>query len=155
MKAQDLNVHRLCCYKALLFSSFIAVVGCGKQDPLSSATGLRLYGLATAYLDFAAAKGAGPADQEQLRRHMSNMPSFVTGVDPNSIDASFSSERDGEPFVICYGQAISFSKSGQELPIAYEKSGKEGTRFVAFANGHVECLDANNSSRILLALKGF
>ena len=101
-------------------------------------------GLTAVYLDFAVAKGKGPANEQQLRKHIRNVPAFLieaSGIDPRSSAAAFVSERDGEPLVIRYGVGISQQKGSIAPVIACEKKGKDGTRFVAFANGHVDCLD--------------
>lgn len=72
------------------------------------------------------------------------MPAFLSAecrVKPRAGGSAFISERDGEPFVIRYGVGISQAKGDAKPIIACEKKGKDGTRYVAFANGDVDCVD--------------
>src|SRR6478672_11820177 len=113
----------------------ISLAGCSRSDPLKSPTAARLKGLATMYLDYAAAKGGGPPSEAEFKKHLHRGEKFVlqgNGVDPNAIDATFVSERDKEPFVVLYGVGIS-QISGTSAPVvAYEKTGVAGKRLVAF-----------------------
>jgi hypothetical protein len=63
------------------------------------------------------------------------------GINPKAEPASFVSERDGEQFVVRYGVGVSQAKDNEAPIIAYEKTGKDGTRLVAFANGKVDCME--------------
>ena len=122
----------------------ISVAGCGNSDDLSSPAANRLRTLATVYLDYAVAKGTGPANEQQLHKHVQSVPGFLLeagGVNPKAGSAAFVSERDGEQFVVRYGVGISQAEGDEAPIIAYEKTGKDGTRFVAFANGKVDCID--------------
>jgi hypothetical protein len=122
----------------------LPMAGCGESDQLSSPSANRLRALATVYLDYAAVNGTGPANERQLHKHVSNVPGFLldeVGVNPEAGAAAFVSERDGEAFVIRYGIGISQALGTEAPVIAYEKTGKDGTRFVAFANGDVNCVD--------------
>ena len=96
------------------------------------------------YLDYAAAKGGGPPNEEEIKKHLRRVEKFVlqgNGVDPNAIDATFVSERDKEPFVVLYGVGIS-QISGTSAPVvAYEKTGVGGKRLVAFANTKLDHVD--------------
>src|SRR5438067_11979874 len=87
----------------------VCLSGCSGSDALKSPTAARLKGLATMYLDYAAAKGSGPPNEEAFRKHLRTVEGFVlqmNGVDPKAIDATFISERDKEPFVVLYGVGI-------------------------------------------------
>src|SRR5262249_39109267 len=118
-----------------------AISGCGSNE-LESPTAAKLRGLATLYLDYAAARnGKGPANQPELKKHIRGQPDFVlqmNGVDPKALDAVFVSERDQEPFVILYGVSISGITGSSAPLIAHEKTGKNGKRLVVFANTKVE-----------------
>jgi hypothetical protein len=119
------------------------MAGCGDSD-LSSPSANRLRVLAAVYLDYAAAKGTGPENEKQLHKHVRNVPGFLfdaAGVSPDAEADAFVSERDGETFVIRYGVGISQAPGDDAPVIAHEKTGKDGTRFVAFANGDVNCVD--------------
>jgi hypothetical protein len=50
------------------------------------------------------------------------------------------SERDQEPFVFIWGTPISFGVPNVPV-LAHEKTGKNGKRLVAFANGEVELVE--------------
>ncbi len=122
----------------------LAAPGC-RSDGLDSPTAVRLKALANFYLDYAVAQhGRGPADEQALKKHLRIQPDFLlktNGIDPSAIDSLFSSERDGEPFVILYGVQIS-RISGTSAPlVAHEKTGKNGKRLAVCANGKVELAD--------------
>jgi hypothetical protein len=118
--------------------------GCSRSDPLKSPAATRLKGLATMYLDYAAAKGSGPPNEEALKKHFRAVEGFVlqmNGVDPKAIEETFISPRDNQPFVIVYGVGIN-GISGTKAPlIAYEKTGVSGQRLVAFANTKLDHVD--------------
>ncbi len=99
--------------------------------------------MSTVYLDFAAARGRGPQDQQQLLGHIKNVPQFLlsqSGIAPGAPGRVLISKRDGEPFVINYGVHICLKKHSSQV-IACEKNGKDGTRYVAFSDGHIDCID--------------
>jgi len=129
---------------SLLIVGLLVCAGCGGSDALKSPTAARLKGLATMYLDYAAAKGSGPPSEEEFRKHLRRVEGFVlqmNGVDPKAIDATFISERDKEPFVVLYGVGIG-QISGTSAPVvAYEKTGVSGKRLVAFANTKLDHVD--------------
>ena len=122
----------------------LLLVGCGGSDALKSPAAARLKGLATMYLDYAAAKGSGPPNEEAFRKHLRTVERMVlemNGVDPKAIEETFVSPRDNQPFVIIYGVGIS-GISGTKAPlIAYEKTGVNGKRLVAFANTKLDHVD--------------
>jgi hypothetical protein len=121
----------------------LPTAGCGESE-LSSPSANRLRALTAVYLDFAAAKGTGPTSEQQLRNHVENVPGFLldaAGVASDVGRTGFVSERDGESFVIRYGIGVSQAPGNEAPVIAYEKTGKDGKRFVAFANGDVSCMD--------------
>jgi hypothetical protein len=122
----------------------VTVASCGQQADLSSPTARQMRDLAAVYLDFAAARGQGPANEQQLRQHLRNVPAFLveaSGINSQPASRTFVSERDGEPLVIRYGVGISQKTAAEAPVIACEKKGKDGTRYIAFANGHVACVD--------------
>jgi hypothetical protein len=129
----------------LIVLGLIAFSGCGSDDALESPTAAKLKGLGNFYLELAANKGGkGPANEQEFKKHLRSIPDFVLsshGLDSKNIDAGFVSERDGEPFVVIYGITIS-GISGTTAPlVAHEKTGKNGKRLVAFANGKIDLVD--------------
>jgi hypothetical protein len=126
--------------------------GCG-ADELASPTATRLRGLTTVYLDYAAAKGQGPPDERTLLGHVRNVPAFaaIVGVkDLGNLQTDFVSDRDKEPFVICYGVGLGTTPNADAPLIAFEGKGQDGTRWVAFANGKLDCV----SDEAFVALRG-
>jgi hypothetical protein len=98
--------------------------------------------LSTVYLDFAAAKGSGPANRRQLEAHFQNAPPFILsaeGLTPTDCDIVFVSPRDGEPFCISYGARLTFNEDAPV--IACERLGKDGLRLAACANGKIVLAD--------------
>jgi hypothetical protein len=139
----------------LLLLALGAVPGCANE--LESPTANKLRGLAKLYLDCAVSKsGPGPASEQEFKKHLRRLEGFVlrmNGVDPANLEAAFVSERDGEPFVILYGVSIT-RISGTSAPlVAHEKTGKNGKRLVAFANGKVEAVDEARFRELTAARK--
>jgi hypothetical protein len=62
------------------------------------------------------------------------------------LDELFVSDRDGQPFVIKYGQSGGVMS---KLPVVFEKEGKDGVRQVAYTNGQVEEVDAAKYEELL------
>jgi hypothetical protein len=120
------------------------MTGCtGDND--ESQTAQRLQGIAQVYLDYAAARSAGPASEQVLREHLAGLPDFVRegyGFAGLSEDEAFRSLRDGEPFVIRYGLGLG-GLSGNSSPVlAYESRGTEaGLRLVVYLSTKVEQVD--------------
>src|SRR5262245_58234824 len=128
----------------LLLLTLSVAPGCG-SDELSSPTAVRLRGLAALYLDCTVARnGKGPASEAEFKKHLRGLPDHVlssNGVDAKAIDSAFVSPRDEEPFVVRYGISIT-RISGTSAPVvAHEKTGRNGKRLVALANGKVEHVD--------------
>jgi hypothetical protein len=132
----------------------LLAAGCSRSDQGAVRTADRLRTIAAVYLDYAAARGAGPANERELRTHMSHSLAGRLSAQAGSIEAAklFVSARDGEPFVLNYGQPICQSPGPATPPIAYERSGRDGTRFVAFANGLVKCVDESSMQPLLGAM---
>jgi hypothetical protein len=126
--------------------------GCGGDDALNSPAAKKLRGLGDVYLDFAVAKnGGGPANEQQLKKHMRSMPDFVLqdkGIDPKNIDEVFSSERDQQPFVVLYGTSVTEFSGNSKQVLAHETSGKNGKRLVVFASTKVDHVDEAELERL-------
>jgi hypothetical protein len=139
-----------------LFFTLVIIAGCGGSDALKSPAAARMKGLATMYLDYAAARGSGPPNEQAFKKHLRTVEGFVlqmNGVDPKAIDSTFISQRDNEPFVILYGVGIN-QISGTSAPlIAYEKTGVNGKRLVAFANTKLDHVDEARLKELIEAKK--
>ena len=129
-----------------------AATGCNESDPLTAVTVSRLKDIATVYLDYAAAKGAGPLSVNQLHQHMQNTAGFKLSTRPheNGDTAIFKSARDGQPFVIRYGVNVCQDPGSTAPPIAFEREGRDGTRYVALANGEVTSIAEEVASELTL-----
>lgn len=123
----------------------LGAAGCGEDEALSSTTAAKLRGLARVYLDYSVPKnGAGPADQATLSKHIKKLPEHVlaaNGVDPELGDGLFVSDRDGQPFVVRYGQSIGMISGTSTQVIAHEQTGVRGKKLVTFVSGKVELAD--------------
>ena len=144
----------------------IAVGGCGSDsDELSSPTAIRMKGLANLFMDSAVSgNGKGPASEQEFKKHLLRLPVHV--LVPNGFDSPditgltaaeaqvaikkavdkwinevFVSQRDQEPFVIRYGVKITQISGTSAAVVIQEKTGKNGKRLVAYANGKVELVD--------------
>jgi hypothetical protein len=122
----------------------LALVGCGADDR-NSPTALKLKALANFYLDFAVAqRGQGPANEQAFKKHIRSVPDFqlkANGLDPATLDATFVSDRDQEPFAVAYGSAIGRISGDSTQVIAHEKTGKNGKRLVVFVSTKVDLVD--------------
>ena len=122
---------------------FVLCMGCHRADELNSPTAKRLQILARVYGDYAAAAGKAPLNAEQLAAHAKNLENFVAEAfaPGDEIIGNYTSERDGQPFVIRYGIPSLDYSPGSRIPIAYERVGVNGRRLVTNLNGVVEHLD--------------
>lgn len=114
------------------------VVGCNESPELTSPAARRLQALSTTYLDYAAARGAGPSSRQQLQAHFQNVPGHILSaaeVSPKEAGAVLISPRDGQPFIIRYGVGLSIGTNVSM--IACERSGRDGTRLAAYADGRI------------------
>jgi hypothetical protein len=121
----------------------LSAAGCGQSDPRDIVTENRLKSLVTAYLDHAVAKGAGPRNPAALQRCLENLAPFKLAGTTTNLDhpnAALTSARDGLPFVVCYGVSISQTPGTAAPAIAFEGRGDGVSRYVAFANGEVQCV---------------
>jgi hypothetical protein len=136
------------------FALSIAVFGCSRTDPASRIGAMndtRIKQLANLYMAFQMRNGSnGPKDEAAFKSFIqSGMPSHrleMMRVDTNKLDELFVSERDGEPFLIKYGQSGGVMS---KLPVVFEKEGRAGKRQVASTNGQVEETDEGRYQELL------
>jgi hypothetical protein len=120
-----------------------------------SPTAARLQAIINGYLDYAVASGEAPANEEQLRACIAGSPAFLVTKSQHgirTIDELFVSPRDGHRFVIIFGVPVAFAPGASAAPVIYERNGQDGTRFVAFANGTVECMEEESGMPMLGSL---
>jgi hypothetical protein len=147
-------VERFCLCCVLLASP----VGCGGADndtTLAEVNSTNIQRLANLYFTFQLANDfQGPADEAAFKgfiRGVDSQKLARVGVDPNAIDALFTSERDGEPFKIRYG--VKGSAMGSSEPVIFEAVGVDGKRQVGFLNMTQREVDAAEFD-LLFAGKG-
>src|SRR5215213_10584823 len=119
----------------LLLCSFFEM-GCSRHDPASrigEMNDMKIKQLANLYMAHQTRNGSnGPKDEVGFREFIQKkMPAHrleMMRVDPAKIDDLFVSDRDGQPFVIKYGQSGGVMS---KTPVVFEKEGKDGTLQVA------------------------
>lgn len=132
-----------------------AIVGCNRVDDAALCTENRLRAISAAYLDFAAARGQGPPSAAELRAHLEKSVAAKLTLQQLEVENSpalFVSERDAAPFILNFGEPISMNQSASAAPIALEARGRDGTHYVAFANGKVECVETESLRPIVGAI---
>ncbi|MEO2047970.1 MAG: hypothetical protein ABGX16_15530 [Pirellulales bacterium] len=132
-----MNCHRLPWIHSLLLMAVVtcmAIVGCSQKSQVPTgkpAENIRK--LALAYVQSSSTnRGIGPKDKQSLIKFMVHR----IGLSEQEADKLFVSPRDNHPYVILWGIALEGSgPMGPRPPkpkiIAYEKSGADGTRYVA------------------------
>jgi hypothetical protein len=130
-------------------SSMLLLIGtsCSRNDPASRIGAMndsRIKQLANLYMAHQIRNSSnGPKDEAAFKAFIQkDMPARrleMMRVDPAKTDDLFVSERDGQPFVIKYGQSGGIMS---KAAVIFEKEGKDGTRQVAYTNGQVEEVDS-------------
>lgn len=124
----------------LLILCFIALVpfcliGCGQGKlDVKAAFSNNIRKVHVCYVKYMEAHNArGPKDEAEFKKFIHNNQQLLLmlkriDVTPENLDDIFTSERDGEPFLIRYGlKGLQTSHA-----IVFEKTGVDGKRFVAF-----------------------
>jgi hypothetical protein len=140
------------------FALSIECVGCSHGDPASRIGAMndtRIKQLANLYMAHQMRNGSnGPKDEAAFKAFIkTGMPSHrleMMRVDPDKVDELFVSERDGQPFVVKYGQS---GGPMSQLAVVFEKEGQAGKKQVAFTNGKVEELDDAKYQELLQGKK--
>ncbi len=112
--------------------------GTGTSDPEAK---LRLERLLEVYQTFASRQpqGKGPPDEQALKDFVKKLPReeqdrLKVGDDVEA--ALLTSPRDGQKFEVRYGLAL--DPAAETRAVAWEKTGKNGKRYVALSMGYVE-----------------
>jgi hypothetical protein len=97
-------------------------------------------------------KGKLPPDEKALKAFIKSLPpQELTAMKLNDVDALFISPRDEQPFVVVYQQTPPPVPSGAPVHVvAYERQGVGGKRYVAFATGQLEEVDAERAQTLNL-----
>jgi hypothetical protein len=137
-----------------IFALTLMGTGCSRSDPASRIGAMndtRIKQLANLYMAHQIRNGSnGPKDEAAFKSFIQKgMPSHrleMMRVDPNKVDDLFVSERDGQPFVIKYGQSGGVMS---KLPVVFEKDGQAGKRQVAYTNGKAVEVDEGRYQELL------
>jgi hypothetical protein len=130
----------------VMLLAVFSTCGCGKSTVPVDDDGENLRQLAVAYSQYAGMnRGVGPGDEQALKE-------FIAGQSGGEFDvnAMFASTRDGQPYVVLYGRQARLPRS--DVPpdlIAYEHTGVDGQRYVAFGGGAMETLDEESLAKLL------
>ena len=92
-------------------------------------------GLAVSYGQYCSQhRGRPPRSEEAFKKFIESQgDAFLESFGATEIDDLFVSPRDGEPYVVVYGKKAEV--------VAYEQTGADGMRFVAYDIGAVEEID--------------
>jgi hypothetical protein len=135
---------------AFLGMCVVGLAGCG-SNALDSPTAERMKGLANAYLDHVVGAGGSPKDEAAFKKHMKGLRESVQydyKIDPNNLDASFTSERDKQPLVVIYGKDVGKIGGDSKRVLAHEKTGVGGKHLVVFVSTKVALVSASELERL-------
>lgn len=149
-----MSVSKLTGIVAALLICGLSSSGCSSKDPASrigEMNDTRIKQLANLYMAHQMRNGSnGPKDQAAFKSFIQNGMAphrlEMMRVDPAKVDELFVSERDGQTFVIKYGQSGGVMS---KLAVVFEKEGRDGMRQVAFTNGQVEEVDDGRYQELL------
>jgi hypothetical protein len=111
-----------------------APLGCSSSSKPGAGEISHIKLLASFYNRAARDLGRYPKDEQELKQTISKMDLNLEAMKLSNVDEVFVSERDGQPLVIVL-------PPNAKGVIAYEKTGVEGTRLVAFSEGNVQEVD--------------
>jgi hypothetical protein len=132
----NIKLTRLVVLSGCLLTAVL--VGCSRRtDPdsaIASVNATNIQRLANLYFTYQSQhEWRGPANEAEFKSFLRGYnPHKLTriGVDPNSLDTLFTSERDGQPFKIRYG--VLGSAMGSSAPVIFESAGDGKERLVGF-----------------------
>ena len=135
----------------LLICAITALIGCESHTSgvTKTDTKTRIEHLFNLYKSYVNTKKKAPPNEQALKEHgkeltEQQLDDLLIGRDLESI---FVSERDKEPFEIVYGQMI--TSGGEPRAIIYEKTGANGTKYVALSIGYAEEYDEETLQQYL------
>lgn len=126
--------------------------GCSSQVREDLEIGERHLGeLARAYIFYANQhRGQGPPNKAALDKFLKANEKSLIMQGISNPEGMYVSPRDNEPYVVLWGLRIKTVVKGRSSqPIAYEKTGKDGKRWVAFADGIVNELDESEFEKVV------
>ncbi|MCA9246100.1 MAG: hypothetical protein KDA42_03265 [Planctomycetales bacterium] len=117
--------------------------GCGSGASSAETEGSSLKPLAVLYGRYIGQhRGQPPASEAEFKEFIRSFePPALKSLGVHDVDQLFVSQRDGQPFVVLYGEkSKALGPAGAPI-VAYEKQGIGGRRFVASESGAVEEMD--------------
>jgi hypothetical protein len=140
---------RLACLVAI---SLFWLTGCNR-DRTSEIVGAmntsniqRLANLYAAYQNFK--NGRGPASEPEFREFIRTYDPNklkMMGINPDALDALFTSEVDGKAFKVRYTIG---GGHGSLDPVVFEQDGKDGLKRVGFTGGEVQEVDETTARQL-------
>jgi hypothetical protein len=88
------------------------------------------------YVRATSALGHPPKDEQELKEGIKKSNVSLEALKVKNIDDLFTSDRDGKPLVVVYGQR----PAGSDV-VVYEQEGVDGKRLVGHSIGKVEEVD--------------
>jgi len=136
-----------------LVAAFVlaATAGCGPDiagqvGDMNKSNIQRLGNMYAAFQNFKS--GRGPNDEAELRTFIKDFDPkklSMMKIDPNNMDALFTSERDGKPFKIRFQVG---GGRGSVDPVIFEQEGKEGKKQVGYTGGKVDAVDDTDYAQL-------
>lgn len=133
----------------------LMLVGCTAQEDPDQLARRRLNQIGQAYGLGAFFVGHRTRCEDDVRETLRTM---IIQPEPKDRDAIMISPRDGEPFVIIYGEGVADvldmqHPNAKNIIMAYERTGLEGKRYVLMSAQNVEVLTDDDFSRATFANK--
>jgi hypothetical protein len=130
----------------------VILAGCTSSDANQSSDvkTSRLYWLMRVR-NHAVSQGRPPKSQDEFKRYIGGLDAeardaVMKGAAVSNVDELFVSERDGQPYVIFYGQP----PAGVAADLAgYERTGVEGRRYVGYGLGIVDEVDEQRFNELV------
>jgi hypothetical protein len=93
----------------------------------------------------------GPPDEQTFKEFLKTNDGIernlkLMGLSRDLVDSYFVSDRDGEPFVVLYGNAIA---PGSNDPLVLEQTGVDGTRAVSLTSKMIEVTNDDDYQKLL------
>lgn len=135
----------------------LSFAGCGGDrvaEGFKQSNRLNMQKIANAYRMFASInENMGPKTEEEFKEFLGSDERIayrlgLSELDLDNLDGYFTSEADGEPFVVLYGQKIEPTLDYSAL--VFDKTGVDGMRRIALACSEIiEVTDKKQYDRIL------
>ena len=145
----------------LFFPAVVASLGCGSKtlthSLMQEKNKQNIQKVANTYTLFFAMnpKRKGPSSKEELVNYIQNEKTIsrnlnFMGIDRESYESYFTSENDGEEFVVRWNQRVPTDGGG--IPIVFENTGIDGVRQVALSNSII--VDAKDDEKYQELMSG-